>query len=125
MGGLSGDELIEFGKDGFDGGRVEDEDLEGPGGFGDGRVDAELEGGDDAKVVAGAAEAPEEVGVRGWRGGDGCPIGEDQACAEELVEAQAVFAHQRAQSAAHTRAGDADALAEAGCWGVLVSRQRG
>ena len=63
-------------------------------------VEAKLELGDDPEVRAGAADAPEEVGVLALARADELAVGRDQVDRHELVDRQAVLPLQPADPAA-------------------------
>ena len=77
-------------------------------------VRARLEGGDDAEVVAGAAEGPPQVRVARGRGGDGAAVVQDNARGDEVVGGEAVLVLEHAVAAAQGGADGGDALAQAG-----------
>src|SRR3712207_3765735 len=72
-----------------------------------GRMDAELERGDDAEVAPAAAESPEEIGVLLRVHPDELPVGGDDVCGDEVVARQAVLAREPAETATEGQAGDA------------------
>lgn len=68
------------------------------------RVALEGEGGYYAEVCAGAADRPEEIWVRGCRGGDGFAGGEDDLGGEEVVDGEAVLSCEVAVAATECQA---------------------
>ena len=68
-------------------------------------VELELELGDDAEVPPGPADAPEQVAVLLGAGLDQLPVGGDQVHRQQLVDGQAVLAHQPADAAAQGEPG--------------------
>lgn len=82
-------------------------------------MDLEHGGGDDAEVVAGATEAPEQRGMRGIGDSDDFGVGSHETRRDEVVGHQAVAALEAAMAAAEGRAKKADTIAPAssyGCW---------
>src|SRR5882724_411117 len=78
------------------------------------------EGGDDAEIAAAAAQAPEEIGVALGAGGDDGALGGDDLAGQEVVDGEAMFAHQPADAAAEPEAGDARAGDDAGRHGQAM-----
>ena len=70
------------------------------------RVQAVLERRDDAEVPAGAAHAPEQIGVDALARGHELAVGRDEIDGEQVVDGRAVLAHQPADPAAERQAGD-------------------
>lgn len=88
------------------------------------RISLESEARDDAKVAPRAAYRPEEICVRGFRGGDDGPRGQDDFHREQVVNRQSVFAGQIAVAAAERQASDARVVdgAAHGCEAVGCAR---
>src|SRR6516165_9231170 len=62
---------------------------------------------DDTKVAAAAAQTPEEIGVLVWADGQKFTLGGDEVGGEQVVAAEAVLAHQPAEHATQSEAGNA------------------
>ena len=70
------------------------------------RVEAVFERGHDPEVAAAAAEGPEQVGVLVVAGGQDISVGGDDLDGQEVVDGEAVLAHEPADAAAERQPGD-------------------
>ena len=71
------------------------------------RVQAELEAGDHTKIPTAAAQRPEQIGIVVSRRPDDSAVGEHDFGSNEVVDCQAVFAHQPSDAAAERQPADA------------------
>lgn len=62
--------------------------------------------GGDAEIRSGAADGPEEVGVRVFGDGDDLARCEGEACAEEIIDGEAVLSRQPTDTAAECKTTD-------------------
>ena len=88
------------------------------------RMRLELEGRDDAEVAAAAAYRPEEIVVLASAGADEAAVGKHDFCGEQIVEREAVLAHEPAQSTAEGEARNAGDRDEAAGSGEAVGLER-
>lgn len=91
-------------------------------------MDLEHGGGDDTEVVASAAEAPEQRGMRGIGDSDGFGICSHETRRYEIVGHQAVAALEPAVAAAEGGSDKADTIARAssyGCWLKFLREEGG
>src|SRR5262245_32934023 len=80
---------------------------DGPGeGRGPDRVEAELERGDDAEIAAAASQRPEQVGVLVLGRPQPRAVGRHDVDGKQIVDCEPVLAHQPADAAAESEAGD-------------------
>jgi hypothetical protein len=71
------------------------------------RVQREPERADDAEVPAAASQRPEQIGMVVRRCPDDVAVGGDHLCLQEVVDGEAVLAHEPADTAAEAEAADA------------------
>ena len=80
----------------------------------------EPERGDDAEVPASASQRPEQVGVIAGRRPQDLALGGDHLGLHEIVDSEAVLAHQPADAAAEAEAADAGVADDAARGGQTV-----
>ena len=83
-------------------------------------MEAELERGDHAEVAAAASQCPEQVGVLVLGRPQQLAVGRDEVDGEEVVDREAVLAHQPADATAEGETGDAGVAHDAAGGGQTV-----
>src|SRR5438067_322544 len=84
------------------------------------RMQLELEGRDDPEIATSTAHAPEQVGVLADTGSEHPSIGSDDLDCQQIVNGQAVLAHEPAQAAAEGQARQASSAYGAGGRGESI-----
>src|SRR6266487_2993424 len=84
------------------------------------RMQLELEGSDDPEIATSTAHAPEQVGVLAGTGSEHPSIGRDEVHRQQIINGQAVLAHEPAQAAAQRQARQASSAYGAGGRGESI-----